>query len=105
MISFDVAPISLAICSRAFSTACSASQPKEWLRLAALPNFVGEVRHHRLQHARIERRGRMVVHVDRQMHACRQRLRRLVTDHYTVHCSYRCPSYSLIVLKCSRLRL
>ena len=39
MISFAVAPMSLAICSRAVSTACSASQPKEWLRLAALPNF------------------------------------------------------------------
>jgi hypothetical protein len=39
MISLAVAPISLAICSRAVSTACSASQPKEWLRLAALPNF------------------------------------------------------------------
>ena len=28
-----------AICSRASSTASSASQPKAWLRLAALPNF------------------------------------------------------------------
>ncbi len=39
MISLAVAPISLAICSRAFSTACSASQPKAWLRLAALPKL------------------------------------------------------------------
>ena len=33
------APISLAICSRALSTAASASQPKAWLRLAGCPNF------------------------------------------------------------------
>jgi len=39
MISLAVAPMSLAICSRAFSTACSASQPKAWLRLAAFPNL------------------------------------------------------------------
>ena len=39
MISLAVAPMSLAICSRAVSTACSASHPKEWLRLAALPNL------------------------------------------------------------------
>ena len=38
-ISLGVAPIRSAICLRAFSTACSASQPKEWLRLAALPNL------------------------------------------------------------------
>jgi len=39
MISFGVALIRRAICARAFSTASSAVQPKEWLRLAALPNF------------------------------------------------------------------
>jgi hypothetical protein len=39
MISFGLAPISAAHCSRACSTASSASQPNEWLRLAALPNF------------------------------------------------------------------
>ena len=33
------APMSLAICSRAASTAFSASQPNWWLRLAALPNL------------------------------------------------------------------
>src|SRR5262249_56067727 len=33
------APISLAICSRARSTAPSASQPNGWLRLAGCPNF------------------------------------------------------------------
>ena len=38
-ISFAVAPISSATCLRAFSTASSASQPKLWLRLAALPNM------------------------------------------------------------------
>ncbi len=38
MISFAVAPISFATCSRAVSTAASASQPKAWLRLAAFPN-------------------------------------------------------------------
>ena len=71
MISLAVAPISLAICSRAFSTAASASHPNEWLRLAAFPNIVVKIRHHRLQHARIERRGRVIVHIYRQMHACR----------------------------------
>src|SRR5437660_11854553 len=39
MISLLVAPISLAMRSRAVSTASSASQPKAWLRLAALPNL------------------------------------------------------------------
>ncbi len=34
----------------------------------------GEVRHHGLEHARVERRGRVVVHVDRQLHAGGQRL-------------------------------
>jgi hypothetical protein len=38
MTSFDVAPINFAICSRATSTAFSASHPNEWFRLAALPN-------------------------------------------------------------------
>src|SRR5713101_4513241 len=33
------APMTLAICSRARSTAVSASQPKEWFRLAGWPNF------------------------------------------------------------------
>src|SRR5688572_13377862 len=33
------APTSLAICARAVSTPLSASQPKEWLRLAGWPNF------------------------------------------------------------------
>ncbi len=37
MISFARAPISRATCSRPASTASSASQPKPWLRLAALP--------------------------------------------------------------------
>ncbi len=37
-ISFAVAPISAATCLRATSTASSACHPKEWLRLAALPN-------------------------------------------------------------------
>src|SRR5438128_1282864 len=39
MISFAVAPISLAMLSRDCSTAASATHPKAWLRLAALPNF------------------------------------------------------------------
>ncbi len=39
MISLAEAPISRAICSRATSTAFSASQPNWWLRLAALPNL------------------------------------------------------------------
>jgi hypothetical protein len=39
MISFGVALISRATCPRAFSTASSAVQPNEWLRLAELPNF------------------------------------------------------------------
>jgi hypothetical protein len=34
----DDAPTNRAICPRAWSTAASASQPKQWLRLAALPN-------------------------------------------------------------------
>ena len=71
MISLAVAPMSLAICSRAVSTACSASQPKEWLRLAALPNFAGEVGHHGFEHAGVERGGGVVVHVDGQRDACR----------------------------------
>ena len=66
-ISCAVAPISAAICSRAASTASSASQPNEWLRLAALPKRSREVRQHRLEHARIDRRRRVVVHVDRQV--------------------------------------
>src|SRR5262245_1593144 len=33
------APISFAICSRALSTAASASQPNGWFRLAEWPNF------------------------------------------------------------------
>ena len=37
-ISFALAPISEAICSRDLSTASSAFQPYAWLRLAALPN-------------------------------------------------------------------
>ncbi len=36
-ISFDEAPMSAAICPRAFSTASSACQPNVWLRLAAFP--------------------------------------------------------------------
>ena len=36
---FGEAPISSATCLRAFSTASSAVQPKDWLRLAALPNL------------------------------------------------------------------
>ena len=36
-ISRGVAPISEAMAARAASTASSASQPNEWLRLAALP--------------------------------------------------------------------
>jgi hypothetical protein len=38
MTSLALAPIRSATCLRAFSTASSASQPNEWLRLAALPN-------------------------------------------------------------------
>ena len=63
-ISFAVAPIRLATCLRAFSVASSASQPKLWLRLAELPKMFGQVRPHRLKHARIDRRGGVVVHVD-----------------------------------------
>ena len=54
-------------CSRAVSTAFSAVQPKMWLRLAALPKSSREVRQHRLEHARIDRRRRVVVHVDREL--------------------------------------
>ncbi len=39
MISLSVAPTTAATCSRAASTAASASQPKLWLRLPGLPNF------------------------------------------------------------------
>ena len=38
MISLPLAPMSAAACSRARSTAASASHPNLWLRLAALPN-------------------------------------------------------------------
>ena len=37
MISFGFAPIRAAACSRAWSTASSACQPKLWLRLEELP--------------------------------------------------------------------
>ena len=39
IISLALAPMRVAICSRASSTAASASHPNGWLRLAALPNF------------------------------------------------------------------
>jgi hypothetical protein len=39
IISLAPAPMRLAICSRASSTAFSASHPKAWLRLAAFPYF------------------------------------------------------------------
>ena len=41
------------------------------MRLAALPNFVGEEWQHRLKHARIERAGGVVIHVNRQLNAGR----------------------------------
>ena len=33
--------------------------------------FAGEKWHHRLQHSWVERAGRVIVHIDRQRHACR----------------------------------
>src|SRR3990170_6855300 len=44
MISLGLAWMSAAICSRAVSTAFSASQPKGWLRLGGVPDWVGEER-------------------------------------------------------------
>ena len=59
-----VAPMRRATSSRASSTASSAFQPKEWLFEAAFPNRSREVREHGLEDARIDRRGRVAVHVD-----------------------------------------
>ena len=68
-ISFGSALISAATCPRASSTASSAFQPNACERLAALPKC--SVRYGIIfsRHARIDRRGRGVVEVDRQLHA------------------------------------
>src|SRR5260370_1062142 len=69
MISFGVAPISEATCARAFSTASSPAQPNEWLRLAALPQFSVKYVSIAFHPPRIDRRGRVIVHVNRQLHS------------------------------------
>ena len=45
----------------------AASQPKEWLLLAALPKRDGEEGQHGFQHARVERRGGMVIQINRKL--------------------------------------
>ena len=67
-ISFAEAFIARATCSRAASTAASASQPNTWPREAGLPKDFREVRRHRLQHPRVDGRRGVVVEVDRQLH-------------------------------------
>ena len=67
-ISLSDAPISAATCLRAFSTAASAFQPNDVVAGRGVAEVLREVRQHRLEHARVERRGGVVVHVDRQLH-------------------------------------
>ena len=55
MISFGVAPISFAICSRAVSTASSACPAEGVIAAGRVAELVGEIRQHRFQHPRIDR--------------------------------------------------
>ena len=70
-ISFAVAPISAATCLRATSTASSACQPNAVVAARGVAEAIGEIRHHRLERPRVERRRGVVVHVDRK---CQHRL-------------------------------
>ena len=62
-ISLPRAPIAAATVSRAASTASFACRPKSWLRCRGCQSLA-EVRQHGLQHARIDRRGGVVVEVN-----------------------------------------
>src|ERR1700685_3649308 len=87
MISLAVAPISFATCSRACSTACSAFPPEEWVRAGCFPQLRGEEGNHRFKHARIHRRGGVVIHVDWQLYVCRGRHCSLNGAHCALSCS------------------
>ena len=63
-ISLAAAPIAAAIVSRAASTASLACPAEGVGRAAGVAEGLGEVRQHRLQHPRIDRRGGVVVEVD-----------------------------------------
>ena len=69
MISLEVAPISLAICSRAVSTAFFGLPAKRVVAAGGVAELLREVGQHRFQHPGIHGRGGVVVHVDRQLHA------------------------------------
>src|SRR5271156_4876878 len=74
MISLAVAPISLAICSRAVSTPCSASQPKEWLRLGGVADFsVEKGRHAPPQPRGVGLGGGVFINVNRHRNAIGRR--------------------------------
>ncbi len=74
MISLAVAPMSLAICSRAFSTAAFGFPAEAVVAAGGVAEDARQVGHHGLEHARVERRGRVVVHVDGQLDALGKRL-------------------------------
>ena len=48
--------------------------PERMVAAGGIAEVLGEVGHHRLEHARIDRRGRVIVHVDRKLdcHSCRR---------------------------------
>jgi hypothetical protein len=66
-ISLGSALTSAATCSRASSTAASASQPKLCERDAGLPNF-DQVGNHFFRNARVDRGGCRVIQVDGEFH-------------------------------------
>ena len=68
MISFAVAPIKAAICSRRFLDGLFRFPAERVVAAGGVAVLLGEVRQHRLDHARIGPRRRVVVHVDRHLH-------------------------------------
>ena len=72
MISLAVAPISLAMRSRDDLDGFFRG-PSEWMVAAGgVAELLDEIRQHLFQHARIHRRGRVVVHVNGQLDSIRE---------------------------------
>ena len=75
MISLPPAPISSAICSRALLDGLLGLPAEGVVAAGGVAELLGEVRQHRLDHARVAPRRGVVVQVDRQFHAHKVHIR------------------------------
>ena len=70
MISFGFAPIRSATCLRALLDRFLGLPSERMVAARRVAELLGEVRHHRLEHPRIDGRRGVIVHVDRKLHRC-----------------------------------